>query len=147
MANQQINYRSELVKMLKYLRKIKPRYYELKRRTFKSTYLCSNGQDAEAIYLSDDLTVTELKDFIKDIPDHLTLDAFKEEDHDDVVLMFKYVCKQDDPGYYRTIKQWYDYELAKEKVKDIPIPTEEEYHEMLAKIKRYADAKVNYVSC
>lgn len=137
--------------MLKYLRKIKPRYLELKRRTFKSTYLCSNGQDAEAIYLSDRLTVGELKRFLKDIPDDLTIDSFEDIDYDDcagdIILRFEYDRKQDDQQYYCTLKPWYESELAKEKAKILPVPTEEEYHEMLAKIKRYNDAKSNFGSC
>lgn len=145
-----INYRSELVKMLKYLRKIKSNYYYLKRLTYKTVYPCSNGQDAEAIYLRCSLTVGELKKFLNDIPDDLTVDAYPESDYDDagdVILRFEYERKYDDEQYYRQLLPWYNAEKAKEKAKDIPIPTEEEYHEMLAKIKRYADAKVNYVSC
>jgi hypothetical protein len=152
MANQQINYRNELVKMLKYLRKIKPRYfYHLNRLTYKTVYPCSNGQDVEAIYLRDSITVGELKKFLKDIPDDLTVDAFEDRDYDGesngVLLRFEYEQKYSDEQYYRQLLPWYNAEKAKEKAKDIPIPTEEEYHEMLAKIKRYADAKVNYVSC
>lgn len=150
MASQQINYRNELVKMLKYLRKIKPMYYELKRPSYRAMYLCSNGMDAEAMYLREHNTAGELKKFLADIPDDVFLDISTESDYDDIgdtILRFTYNKSWDDQTYYHSIKKHYLAELAKEKAKDIPVPSEEEYHEMLAKIKRYADAKVNYVSC
>lgn len=150
MANQQINYRSELVKMLRHLRKIKPVYYELKRPNYRATYKCSNGMDAEAMYLREYNTVGELKEFLADIPDDVFLDISTEVDYGDsgdTILRFTYNKFWDDQTYYHSIKKHYISELAKEKAKYIPVPTEEEYHEMLAKIKRYNDAKVNYVSC
>lgn len=146
-----IDYRKELVKMLRYLRKIKPMYCELKRPSYRAMYLCSNGMDAEAMYLREHNTAGELKKFLTDIPDDVFLDIGSDGEYgnysDDVILRFTYNKLWDDQTYYHSIKKHYLAELAKEKAKDIPIPTEEEYHEMLAKIKRYADAKVNYVSC
>ena len=141
-----VDYRAELAKMLKYLRKANSKHYcGLNRPSYRATYTCSNGQDAEAMYLREDTTVGELKKFLSSIPDDLFLDAELETDYDnagDIILKFTYNKSWDDRAWYVNLKKHYDYELAKEKTKDIPIPTEEEYHEMLAKIQRYADANI-----